>query len=453
MDGEADHRVGVRFLAGRVAFLVVALALGDEPFHLLGKLERRRRGGRCGNSRIRPGRKLNSLRRAPAARLLDARIHGLDQPIGAQVDQIVHRNFGGEDLQLDMPSELPDAAGGLRRVVFLDPMAQTVEVAVRTGLDDLEIVRDEPIVPLALTTDGPDDPDFVGAAPQRLLQVRVGHIDRIDVCAAAEFDRRKPHWERDARAKHVLGDLRGRKNFQFVFAEVVDVEGRIHRRRGDLLKVEAPGWKHMRSIGIEREHRSSERELAWVGKIEADALGWVGLAPIVGHGPAVHALAVHGEIEHAAAGAVDVVEFQAGFIQPHLQYASLEGDLETAACENERSFLLLWSRWHIRNLTIVCWNGDFSHKSTVDAIKPRGCIADALMSPDSINADARVYVRVNVPGSIFEQQASLSSTVERGGRNDTGFVPASSSRSSLRLVLINHSAPAVAASNAAKVWE
>ena len=65
-------------------------------------------------------------------------------------------------------------------------------------------------------------------------------------------------------------------------------------------------------------------------------------APVVGHLLAGHALAVHGEIEDAAGGAVGVVEGQARLVEPHLQHPRLIGDLHSAASENKRPL------WHSR---------------------------------------------------------------------------------------------------------
>src|SRR6185503_8440864 len=54
------------------------------------------------------------------------------------------------------------------------------------------------------------------------------------------------------------------------------------------------------------------------------------------------ALAVHGEIEDAAGGAVGMVEGQARLVEPHLQHPRLIGDLHSAASENKRPL------WHSR---------------------------------------------------------------------------------------------------------
>jgi len=55
-----------------------------------------------------------------------------------------------------------------------------------------------------------------------------------------------------------------------------------------------------------------------VGKIQADALGGIRLPPVVGYGATAHTLTEHCEVEDAAARAVDMIEFQTGFIEPHL---------------------------------------------------------------------------------------------------------------------------------------
>ena len=60
--------------------------------------------------------------------------------------------------------------------------------------------------------------------------------------------------------------------------------------------------------------------------VEAHADVGIKVPPVVGDFFAVHSLAIHGEVEAAAAGAVGVVEFEAGLVEPDLEHAGLEGD-------------------------------------------------------------------------------------------------------------------------------
>jgi hypothetical protein len=53
--------------------------------------------------------------------------------------------------------------------------------------------------------------------------------------------------------------------------------------------------------------------------------------PVVRDLRARNALAQHGQVERAAAGAVDMVEPESGLVQPHLEHTGLEGDLKAAS--------------------------------------------------------------------------------------------------------------------------
>ena len=70
-------------------------------------------------------------------------------------------------------------------------------------------------------------------------------------------------------------------------------------------------------------------------RVQVDRQERIEVAPVVGDLPAGHALAVHRQVEAAAARAVGVIEREAGFIEPDLQHAGLEADLQAAACEDQ----------------------------------------------------------------------------------------------------------------------
>ena len=59
--------------------------------------------------------------------------------------------------------------------------------------------------PFVARADRPDRPDFVGAAPNGFLDVRVADIHRVDIAVAVDHDRRKPHWQRHAGNQVILG--------------------------------------------------------------------------------------------------------------------------------------------------------------------------------------------------------------------------------------------------------
>ena len=117
------------------------------------------------------------------------RLTGFGHPVFREVEEIVHRHFGLEQPLLDGPAELAGLAGGNPAVVFGDPLPDREEVGVGRRLDDLEVLIDETITPFVAGTDGPDRPDFVGAASDGFLEVGVGDVYGVDVGVAGDLHR------------------------------------------------------------------------------------------------------------------------------------------------------------------------------------------------------------------------------------------------------------------------
>ena len=108
------------------------------------------------------------------------------------------------------------------------------------GLDDLEVGVDEAALPLRLAADGPNDPQLVGAAADRLHQVGIGQIDAVDIAVPVDRHGSKPHGQRHARHQQALVHLIVLDDAQLVFAEIVDIEGAETLGAIDLLPVELP---------------------------------------------------------------------------------------------------------------------------------------------------------------------------------------------------------------------
>src|SRR5919202_4940842 len=214
-----------------------------------------------------------------------------------------------------------------------------MEVPIGAGFYNLEVVRDEAVVPLAALAYCPDHPQLVGAAPDRLLDVGIGYEDRVDVGVAVDDHRREPHWERDAGSQIVFTHLLGREHLQLVPAEVVDVEGRLLLRGAESIPVQAPSRENVLPVPVKSEKRLGVEELRVVFPVKIHADDRREVAPDVGDLGAAHPLAVHREVEGTAARPVSVVEGQAGLVKPNLQHPRLEGNLNAAPGQDQRALL------------------------------------------------------------------------------------------------------------------
>src|SRR5688572_31457584 len=95
----------------------------------------------------------------------------------------------------------------------------------------------------------------------------------------------------------------------------------------------------MLAIILKREKRFGVKQIRKGSRIEADACARIQIAPIVRDLKTGHSLTHHREIEDAAAGCINVIECQPGFIEPHLQCTRLKRDLDAAAGENQSTLL------------------------------------------------------------------------------------------------------------------
>ena len=94
------------------------------------------------------------------------------------------------------------------------------------------------------------------------------------------------------------------------------------------------------------EIRQLVRELSGTVDVQSDAQERLVVAPLVGDLLAGVALAVHRQVEAAAARAVGVIEREPSFVQPDLQRRRPGSHLQTAAGQNERS---------LRHLSLRSW--------------------------------------------------------------------------------------------------
>ena len=86
---------------------------------------------------------------APLSRPGDTELDRCRHPILCEVHEVVQRHFRLEQLDLDVAAVLAALTGGDGGVVALDPLEGGAQLAVRHRLDHLEVLGDEPVVPLA----------------------------------------------------------------------------------------------------------------------------------------------------------------------------------------------------------------------------------------------------------------------------------------------------------------
>ena len=116
----------------------------------------------CGAG-IGQGGEGNFVLLAPVACGLHALVDGLGHAVGAEVDQVIQRDFRLEHLHHDRPAEFTGLARGDRVIIGGDSILDLAQPPVGGGFDDLEVVVDETIIPFAALADGPDDPKLIGA--------------------------------------------------------------------------------------------------------------------------------------------------------------------------------------------------------------------------------------------------------------------------------------------------
>src|SRR5215212_11857524 len=149
-------------------------------------------------------------------------------------------HIGLEFLDFNVAAELAYFASRKCLVVRLDAVQNSPVTPYGAGFDYLEIGGDEAGLPFILITDRPDDPELVGAATDRLFDVGIGDVNRINVRLSIDVRRRKPHRERDTSHQHVFRHVFGFDHLKLFTAEVEDVERPIEFARANLLPVQSP---------------------------------------------------------------------------------------------------------------------------------------------------------------------------------------------------------------------
>src|SRR5690349_13386235 len=113
-----------------------------------------------------------------------------------EVEQVVQCDFGFYLANGDRSSEFARRSGLDGGIVGCDT-SQYLFVSVVCGrFEDVEEVSDEAVMPLPALARGPDNPELVGATPDRFFEIGGGVQDRIDVRIAVYAHRRKPERQR-----------------------------------------------------------------------------------------------------------------------------------------------------------------------------------------------------------------------------------------------------------------
>src|SRR5262249_26097357 len=153
---------------------------------------------------------------------------------------------------------------------------------------------------------------------------------------AVDVHRGEPERQRRRGDEEVLGHLRGCDRTQLVLGEVVDVESRFPDAAADLRPIDPPAVEDMPAEGIEREQRLGVDQLRQLPPVDVDGGDRIEAAPVVGDLRAAHALHPHREVEGCGADGIAMVELETSLVEPHLQHAGLERNLESAPGEQQR---------------------------------------------------------------------------------------------------------------------
>src|SRR6266487_881360 len=111
---------------------------------------------------------------APASSGLHAQLHRRRDPVAGEVQEVVEGHFGVKDLDFNGSPELGVLTLGDGLVVPRYAGEYPAQLAVRHRFNHLEVLGDEPGVPLTVLADGPDHPYLVGTATDCLLDVGIG---------------------------------------------------------------------------------------------------------------------------------------------------------------------------------------------------------------------------------------------------------------------------------------
>src|SRR5215213_793193 len=195
------------------------------------------------------------IRIAPCARYGDAMLDFVAEATLLEIEKVMQCDFGFYFANCDGSSELTRHTAFDGGVVGGDASQHLLVRVVSSRLENSEKVSDDAVAPLTALTRGPDHPKLVSAATDRLLEIRGGVQDCIDVRVAVDPHWRKPERQRPSRDEQVLGQLGSFTMTQTLFREVVDVECRGARAGANLLEVEPPLSKELFAKRIKFKER------------------------------------------------------------------------------------------------------------------------------------------------------------------------------------------------------
>jgi hypothetical protein len=103
----------------------------------------------------------------------------------------VQRHLRLQHPHLDVPAVRAGLAPGHRGVAALDPVEVGAQPAVGGQLEDAEVLAERAVAPAPGGARRPDDPELVGAAGDRVLQIGGAGLDGVDVEVPVDLDRRE----------------------------------------------------------------------------------------------------------------------------------------------------------------------------------------------------------------------------------------------------------------------
>jgi hypothetical protein len=188
-----------------------------------------------------------------------------------EVEQVMQCDFGFDLANGDRSSEFTRRAVLDGGVVGGDASQHLFVSVVGCRFEDAEEVSDEAVAPLPALTRGPDHPELVCAASDRLFEIGGGVQNRIDVRVAIDPYRRKPERQRSGGDQKIFRELGGFNRTQNVFREVVDVECSEARAGANLFEVEAPLAKNFLRKGFSSKNDSARNTLSNCNQLTSTA--------------------------------------------------------------------------------------------------------------------------------------------------------------------------------------
>ena len=145
-----------------------------------------RRRGR----RRRVARRSSGMFRARhhCARVLDAHVHRFGHPIAREVEQVVNRHFGLDQVQLDVPAELAGTVRPRFRRCSSRAASRYAKKLVSATVSMIwKYCATKPSRHSLRAAHRPDRPDLVGAPPHRLFEVGVADVHGVEVGVAVDL--------------------------------------------------------------------------------------------------------------------------------------------------------------------------------------------------------------------------------------------------------------------------